>query len=712
MFDYLTIDNFDLTGKKVGIRIDTNSPIIDGKLVKTKHLTRSMRTINDLVKKGAKVLILGHQGRESEKSCISLKKHIELMEEDLNLPIKFIPEFNLKKIEDNLNSKRENVLLLENIRLTQDEANPQKEENFILSLQDMLDYYILENFSLVHNNHASVAHITKIPVLAGRVMERELSHLSKIDDLKRPKVFVFGGVKVKEILELIQISLKKNDVDKILLSGALGELALIARGYSLGKKEKFLKKHDLLQYVDVMGELIKENPDVFMFPSDVAIFDGENRVEIDVRDFDLNEETLSKYEISDIGMKTVDIYETVLQEAESIYFKGPAGNFEKEEFEKGSKELIRAIATSNAFTFMGGGHSTLAAKMFNMIKQFSYVSLAGTALVDFLCEKSLPGLECLKQSYEKFHNGQCDFIVIGSNTMDIKTDIPQKLSQMEMGEKIKVEENFKFNTGGGGVNVSIAMSKIGSNIGYLGKISTENKELLTKTLEDNSIRLIPSKETKRPCAKSILLQTQDNDRVILTYRGHNSYLNIEDINLDELKSNNFYFTSLNDEAFVAEIEIAKQIKQKNKNVTICFNPSSHAIQSEERIKELIALSDVLIFNFDEAKELTGERDIDECLVKVHEMGPKLVVITDGIHGTYAFNGKKQYFQQAKEAKKVVDTTGAGDCFAATFFYFYAKGYGTKSSLFYAAVNAANLITKVGTQNGLLTYNELVKKKRM
>ena len=104
--------------------------------------------------------------------------------------------------------------------------------------------------------------------------------------------------------------------------------------------------------------------------------------------------------------------------------------------------------------------------------------------------------------------------------------------------------------------------------------------------------------------------------------------------------------------------------------------------------------------------------MEECIVKTQAMGPNLVVVTDGTHGTNAGFGKNRYFQSAKEAKNVVDTTGAGDCFAATFFYFYAKGYGTKSSLLYASINSANLITKVGTDNGLLGYNELVKKKRI
>ena len=489
-------------------------------------------------------------------------------------------------------------------------------------------------------------------------------------------------------------------------------MGLISRGYNLGKKKELLEEFSQLEFLEDFKELLEKYPQEIQLPIDVAIYDKkeEKRVEIDVRDLDLHKELVGKFEILDIGIKTVNLFEQIISESNSIYFKGPAGKFEDENFEKGSKELMRAITISNAFTFMGGGHSSLAAKMFNMDKQFSYVSHAGSTISDFLQQKPLPGLINLQTSFQKYNSGENDFIIIGSNTMDIKTDVPEKLSEMEMGSKIKLDNDLKFQTGGGGVNVSITMSKFDSKIGYLGKISKENKELLLKTLEKHSINLIKSKETSQACAKSVLLQTKDNDRVILTFRGHNSSFSEEDINYDDLKSNNFYFTSLNDDAFKAEVKIAKEIKKRNSDAKICFNPSLYAIKSESSIKDLIKISDILIFNFDEAKELTQKRTMDECLEKTYAMGAKVVVITDGIQGTYAYNGKRQYFQKAKEAKKVVDTTGAGDCFSATFFYFYAKGYGTRSSLLYAASNAASLITKNGTENGLLGYNDLIKKK--
>ena len=706
MIDYFTLDNFCLNDKIVSIRLDTKLPIIDGKILKTKQFLGSLKTLKELVKKGSKILILGHQSQKKngQKKEISLENHLQIIEDEIKSEITFLKKFDRKNIEKAL--EKNQIILLENINFLEDKSA------FLDTIEIISDYFILEGFSLIHANDPSITKNFKIPIIAGRGLERDFSHLSKITKIKSPRLYIFGGNKIQRTLEFIKYSLENKEVDKILLTGLIGEMGLISRGYNLGKKKELLEEFSQLEFLEDFKELLEKYPQEIQLPIDVAIYDKkeEKRVEIDVRDLDLHKELVGKFEILDIGIKTVNLFEQIISESNSIYFKGPAGKFEDENFEKGSKELMRAITISNAFTFMGGGHSSLAAKMFNMDKQFSYVSHAGSTISDFLQQKPLPGLINLQTSFQKYNSGENDFIIIGSNTMDIKTDVPEKLSEMEMGSKIKLDNDLKFQTGGGGVNVSITMSKFDSKIGYLGKISKENKELLLKTLEKHSINLIKSKETSQACAKSVLLQTKDNDRVILTFRGHNSSFSEEDINYDDLKSNNFYFTSLNDDAFKAEVKIAKEIKKRNSDAKICFNPSLYAIKSESSIKDLIKISDILIFNFDEAKELTQKRTMDECLEKTYAMGAKVVVITDGIQGTYAYNGKRQYFQKAKEAKKVVDTTGAGDCFSATFFYFYAKGYGTRSSLLYAASNAASLITKNGTENGLLGYNDLIKKK--
>jgi len=715
MFKFFTLDNFNFHNKIVGVRIDINSPIINGKIVYNERIVRAVKTLRELVKQGAKVIILAHQGRNGGDDCVSLKAHQKLIEQELNKQIKFSKEISGESFNSKVSKLRAgDVLLLENLRFFDDETNLEKEDNKIDKLFHLFNYYVLDAFSAAHRAQKSILATSSIPIIAGRSMEREILHLSKLENTKSPHVFVFGGAKPDDLIKLLKKSLGEKSVDSILLSGVIGELALRAKGHNLGAKEFFLRDNGYLDHYDEFLEVFLKYEAKFKIPVDVALFDGSRRVEILVENFGTEENRvlLDKYQIQDIGISTVNYYEKFLKKAGSIYFKGPAGNFEEHHFERGTKELLREIINSRNFAFMGGGHSLTAAKMFNMLKKFDYASLGGGALIHYLCGEELVGLKVLKDSYKLFHSSNYDFIVLGSNTLDIKVDIPEKLSQIEMGEKIKVNENFKLSSGGGGINVSITLSKLEANVGYLGKISSEFKEVLDKTLKKNKIDLVDSKETKRAIAKSILLQTRDNDRVIFTYRGQNDFLEMEDFDLKDFNSNNYYFTALNKKSLLTQIKLAKQIKKNNKNSKICYNPSSYLIKEEgKNLHKLIRFIDVLIFNFDEAKILTGDRDISSCLRSVHALGPKLVVITDGSHGSYAYDGVKETYRRSKPVKKIVDTTGAGDCFAATFFYFFSKNYGVKASLQYASWNSAALITKSGTSNGLLSFKDLAKTKR-
>ncbi|MCA9495605.1 MAG: phosphoglycerate kinase, partial [Nanoarchaeota archaeon] len=696
------------------VRVDINSPIINGEVAQNERITRSAKTIKELSKKGAKVIVLAHQGRKGKSDCVSLRNHKKLLEDKMNMLIKFFPEVYNPNFSKKFKSLRNgDVILLENLRFIDDELDVEKENNQIIELSKLFDYYVIDAFSVAHRDQTSVSRISGIPLIAGRAMERELLNLNKIENTKKPHIFVFGGAKPDDLIILLEKSLADGNLDKVLLTGIIGELALKIKGYPLGEaKINFLKEHGCLEMEKELKDLMKKYAKNFILPLDVALFDGKKRIEIKVGELKENKELIDNYMIQDIGIRTVNEYEDILKKAGSIYLKGPAGNFEDSNFERGSKELIRAIVNSKGFSFMGGGHTVTAAKMFNMLKKFSYVSIAGGALVHFLSGKILPGVEVLEKSYDEYKNMHVDFVVVGSNVMDIKVDVPEKLSEVEMGTKIKIKDNFKFNSGGGGVNVSITKSKLNARVGYLGKVSTESKELLLKTLKNNKIDLIETKETKMACAKSILLQTKDKDRVIFTFRGQTNSLDIKDFDIKSFNSNNYYFTSMSGKSFQTILKMARGIRRINKNALFCFNPSSYVLKSEKNIRKLIKLVDVLVFNYDEAKELTGKREVVDCLRDVYDMGPRMVVITDGSHGSYAYNGNKVYFQKSSQVIKVVDTTGAGDCFGATFFYFYAKNYGPKTSLRYAAKNAAHLITKNGTQNGNLSYEELVAKKRV
>jgi len=241
---------------------------------------------------------------------------------------------------------------------------------------------------------------------------------------------------------------------------------------------------------------------------------------------------LDKYLINDVGSKTVEFYSSVMKSAGSIYFKGPAGNFEEPGLDVGTNSLIKAMAESKAFVFMGGGHSVTAVQKLNLLEKFSYVSLAGGALVVFLSGKSLPGVEILVKSHDRFERVYEDFIVVGSNTIDMSITTSKNFNEIHLGDKIRIDDDVRTTIGGGGINVSICLSRLGARCGYLGKISYENADKIKDLLSKNKIVLIDSKLSKRPCAKSFIVETKDEDRIIFTYRGQNEYLELNDFNLN------------------------------------------------------------------------------------------------------------------------------------------------------------------------------------
>ncbi len=541
-------------------------------------------------------------------------------------------------------------------------------------------------------------------------MEKELKGLSEIDHFRDGRIFLFGGAKPDDLIELMKSALDKNTVDEILLSGVIGEVALHIKGYYLGKKLDFLKEHEYLGCIDDLKKLINKYDEKIILPKDLAVIDKKGkRSEILVEDLENNKKLLDKELIQDIGLKTVDYYSIFFKHSHSVYIKGPAGNFELKGAEIGTKRLMTEAIKSKTFVYMGGGHSVTSAEKFKLLNKFSYVSLAGGALVKFLSGKKLVGVECLERSYLKFEKQNNDVVVVGSNVVDLCVKVEKNLSEINLGDKIKINEDFKKTLGGGGVNVSIAMSRLQGKIAYLGKLAYETKDEVSKVLEKNNVALIDTKISKKPGAKSILIDTADNDRVILTYRGQNAFLELNDFKVEDLNTNNFYFTSLTGESFTTLIKLAKKIK-KNKCVKICYNPSLYLIESNKKeVLNLISIIDVVVLNLEEAQVLTGLKSLDECANKLISLGLEKVVITCGSIGAYGIEKNKKMIFQKALSTKVVDTTGAGDSFGATLFYFLIRNYSLKDSMKMAALNSASVVAHKGAIEGLMYLDDLKKK---
>jgi|SRR3989344_2541334 len=372
-----TLSSFNLKNKRVLLRLDINTEIIDGKAQLSERMKAHQITLDELKKKKAITVILAHQGRPGNKDFTSLEQHAKLIK------AKFVPDIVGEPALNAIKSlKPGEVLLLDNVRNLKEEFDGTENNALVKTLAPLFDIYINDAFSVSHRAQTSVTGFPKVlPHGMGRVMESEVKSLEKIN-LKNT-LFILGGAKPKENLDLLKDKNSKN----VLTCGIFGQVCTIAKGYNFGAQNKFLKK-EIAEFVPILKPLVKG----IQTPLDFAV-----KVKGKRKDLSLNEFP-SKYEIFDIGPETQKFYVKKIKQASSIFMKGVAGYCEERQFQEGTKAILKAIASSKAFSVVGGGHTTAAiAKLKINKKRFGYISLSGGALDEYVAGKKLPGLEVLRR---------------------------------------------------------------------------------------------------------------------------------------------------------------------------------------------------------------------------------------------------------------------------------------------------------------------------
>jgi phosphoglycerate kinase len=404
---FLTIDDFNFKNKTALVRVDFNSPIDP----QTKTILEDVRirahgetTIKELAQKGAKVVVLAHQGRPGDPDFIPLKQHAEILGKILNKPVKYVDDLYgeeaKKAIED---MKSGEILVLKNVRTFADEQKKGTPEehaktDFVKSLAPLVDVFVNDAFAAAHRAHVSIVGFTPVlPSVAGRIMERELNALGKaLESPEKPCVYIIGGAKADDALRISRYVLENRIADNVLTGGVAGHLFLVAKGLDLGKPNmNFLKKKELMGYVSGIKELVKMYPDKIKTPTDVAVNHNGKRREIAV------EKLPSDYPIFDIGTRTIQRYSEIIGKARSIVISGPVGVFEEKEFIKGTKEILEAITQSKAFSLVGGGHTVAAVDQLGLERKMGYVSTAGGALIEFLMGEKLPGVTALETAAKR-----------------------------------------------------------------------------------------------------------------------------------------------------------------------------------------------------------------------------------------------------------------------------------------------------------------------
>jgi len=404
MAKFLTLDDFVLNNKVVLVRVDFNSPV-DPETKKVLDDTRikahGETTIRELAQKGSKVVVLAHQGRKGDPDFIPLKQHAEILGRILGKPVKYVDDVFGDKAKKAIKElKSGEVLVLENVRTypgETKEGTPEEHSKteFVQALAPLASLFVNDAFAAAHRAHVSMVGFTAVlPSAAGRIMEKELKSLGKVlENPEKPCLYILGGAKGDDSLEISRHVLDNGIADYVLTGGVVGQLFLVAKGVNLGNPNmKFLEEKKLMGLVSGITQLMQKYGDMVKVPVDVAVEANKKRKEV------LVEKLPTDYPMFDIGAKTVENYAKLIRSARSIVVSGPMGVYENSEFVYGTKKVFEEIAESHAFSLAGGGHTIAALQELGLSNKISYVSTAGGALIEFLMGKKLPGVVALEKS--------------------------------------------------------------------------------------------------------------------------------------------------------------------------------------------------------------------------------------------------------------------------------------------------------------------------
>jgi phosphoglycerate kinase len=406
MKDHFTLDDLELEGKTVIYRVDINSPLKQDslELANDNRIREILPTLRELLNRGAKVIILAHQGRPGKWDYTSLERHAQRTSELLGVEVPYVDDICGEEAKKAISRLRPGeAIMLRNVRDEPGEMDKASMEEhsrtrLVQELSALADAYVSDAFAAAHRSQCSlVGFQVLLPSAAGLLMEKELDALRQVIDApSHPCVFVLGGSKFTDAIKVGDRVLRENIADKVLLVGLAGNAFLKAKGISLGEKsEQILMEEfteDNLRAAKVLLERYGERIET---PLDVALDDNGARKDVPISALP------SELPISDIGKETAARFSDIVAGACTVFFSGPAGVIEKEEFSLGTKALMEATVSSDAFSVIGGGHTVSAAQRYNCCDRFSYVSTGGGALENYIMGKKLPVVEALKAAYAR-----------------------------------------------------------------------------------------------------------------------------------------------------------------------------------------------------------------------------------------------------------------------------------------------------------------------
>ncbi len=402
-FGIKTLDDFDVKGKKVLLRVDINSTITrkENKLMNLLRIKELKDTLDYL--KDSAVVVIAHQGRPGGKDYTSLAPHAQAMNELYGGRVKFVDDlFGSTAINAIKALNPGEILVLENVRFyaeeikIKDDIEKMANTHFVQRLAPLFDLFVNDAYGAAHRSSPSLIGFTEVlPSCMGKILEREIEVMEEkiFGNPQKPVVFVIGGAKVETKFKVMKNLLENNKADLILVGGLLQNIMLAGSGIDIGEiNKKPIKNFD--DYVPTAKEIYEKYKDKIKLPVDLSLNDNGNRKDVPV-------EELNKYELpsNDIGEKTAKEYVEIIKNAGTVVANGPVGVFENPPFNLGSKLILEAMGESKGFTAVGGGE--LGGYCQDLGIPIKFISTGGGAMLDYLTGKKLPVIAALEKAAQK-----------------------------------------------------------------------------------------------------------------------------------------------------------------------------------------------------------------------------------------------------------------------------------------------------------------------
>ena len=407
-FGIKTLDDFELKGKTVLCRIDINQPVdkATGKLRSINRIRACVPTIRELSEKGARVVLMAHQGSDIEyKNYYTTRPHADVLSELLGFRVLWVEDVcgpaareAIRNLEDG------EVLLLDNVRFMAEEQTlfetklclsheEQAKTQVVTKLAPLGDLYVCDAFAAAHRDQPTLCGFEQIlPSAMGRLFEKEYVTVSSLmEEPKRPCVFVLGGAKIADAFQMMKTVLSKGSADLVLTGGLVANIFLASQDVQIGKGSlDFIMKSNYGDFIKVAGELYAQYKDKIVLPEDLAWVADGKRCEAAVGEIPQDISAV------DIGSRTAMRYRSEIMAAKTVFVNGPAGVFEQEPSELGTKTIWQALADTGAFTVLGGGDSITATEKYGLTDRIGYICTGGGALIRFLSGEELPVVKALR----------------------------------------------------------------------------------------------------------------------------------------------------------------------------------------------------------------------------------------------------------------------------------------------------------------------------